>query len=105
MKKTLTLLALAGMFAFSSCGPSKEELEKKEQARKDSIAKDSADKAAATAAKQKAYDDSVAAVQMKEKARQDSIRMADSIASAKKGGPKKTTAPKKPEVKAGQGKG
>jgi hypothetical protein len=37
MKKVLALVALAGMFAFSSCGPSKEEMEKKEKAKQDSI--------------------------------------------------------------------
>jgi protein involved in sex pheromone biosynthesis len=37
MKKVLALVAIAGMFAFSSCGPSKEELEKKEKAKQDSI--------------------------------------------------------------------
>ena len=108
MKKTLSLLALAGMFAFVACGPSKEELEKKEQARKDSIAKDSTDKANAAAAKQKMYDDSVAAVNAKMKASQDSARVADSLAALKKGGPKKPSTPKTPEppkVKAGTGKG
>jgi hypothetical protein len=37
MKKLFALAAIAGMFAFSSCGPSKEEMEKKEKARQDSI--------------------------------------------------------------------
>ena len=102
MKKTLSLLALAGMFAFSACGPSKEELEKKEQARKDSIAKDSTDKAMAAAAMQKRMDDSIAAVNAKAKATADSIHMADSIAASKKGGggPKKPkTPPPPPEIK------
>ena len=37
MKKVFTLVAFAGMFAFTACGPSKEELEKKEKAKQDSI--------------------------------------------------------------------
>ena len=37
MKKVLALAAFAGMFAFTSCGPSKEEMEKKEKAKQDSI--------------------------------------------------------------------
>ena len=80
MKKTLTLIAIAGMFAFVACGPSKEEQEKKAQATKDSLAKDSTDKAQAAADKQKAWDDSVAnANAMKAKAMADSLH-ADSVA-------------------------
>jgi hypothetical protein len=37
MKKVLALVALAGMFAFTSCGPSKEEMEKKQKMHDDSV--------------------------------------------------------------------
>src|ERR1051325_5043773 len=86
MKKTLTLVALAGMFAFSSCGPSKEELEKKQKAHDDSVAhvNDSIDNAKKM-------------MEEKEKMRQDSIRVADSLAHAK--GPKKSGGTKPPPPK------
>jgi len=48
MKKVLTLVAIAGMFAFTACGPSAEEKEKAAQAAKDSIAE--VEKVAAEAA-------------------------------------------------------
>ncbi len=48
MKKVLTLVAIAGMFAFTACGPSAEEKAKAEQATKDSIAE--VEKVAAEAA-------------------------------------------------------
>ena len=38
MKKLFTLVAVAGMFAFSSCGPSAEEKAAMEKAKQDSIA-------------------------------------------------------------------
>jgi hypothetical protein len=38
MKKLLTLVAIAGMFAFTACGPSKEEKEAAAKATQDSIA-------------------------------------------------------------------
>ena len=63
MKKVLSFVFIAGMAAaFVACGPSKEELEAKEQARQDSIrVADSiaADAAAAEAAAQ-AMQDSIA---------------------------------------------
>ena len=85
MKKLFTLAAVAGMFAFSSCGPSAEEKAAAEKAKQDSIA-----------AVEKAYADSVAmATQAMEQARMDSVNMAaekakqDSIDAAAKGGKKK----------------
>lgn len=87
MKKVLSLIAVAAMTtAFVACGPSKEELEKREQAKQDSIA-----------AVEKAKQDSIAAaaaeaekmaMEAAEKMKQDSIRVADSLAMAKKGGKK-----------------
>ena len=38
MKKTLTLIALAGMFSFYACGPSAEQKAAAEKAKQDSIA-------------------------------------------------------------------
>lgn len=55
MKKLLTLVALAGMFAFTACGPSAEEKAKRDQEVKDSIA------AAETAAAEKAAAETEAA--------------------------------------------
>jgi len=86
MKKVLSLIAVAAMStAFVACGPSKEELEKREQAKQDSIA-----------AVEKAKQDSIAAVEAEnakmaeeamaaEKMKADSIRMADSLAKLKGG--------------------
>jgi hypothetical protein len=81
----LSIIAVAAMStAFVACGPSKEELEKRAQDQQDSIA-----------AVEKAKQDSIAAViaeqeklaqEAAEKAKQDSIRVADSLAAAKKGG-------------------
>jgi len=79
MKKTLTLIAIATMFAFVACGPNKEEAEKKAQATKDSLMKDSTDKANAAADKAKAMQDSIDnANAMKAKAMADSLHQ-DSI--------------------------
>ncbi len=88
MKKVLSLIAVAVLStAFVACGPSKEELEKREQAKQDSIA-----------AVEKAKQDSIAAaaaeaekmaMEAAEKMKQDSIRVADSLAATKKGGKKK----------------
>ena len=102
MKKLLTVFAVAGMFTFIACGPSAEEKQKAEQARQDSI------KAAEDAAKavEQARQDSIKkveeAAQAAEQARQDSIKKAEEEAAKK---PKGGSTPKKPEVKAGQGKG
>jgi hypothetical protein len=75
MKKVLSLLVVAGMFAIVACGPSAEEKAATEKAKQDSIAK---------VQKEQAIADSVAAV---EKAKQDSIALVqkakeDSIAAA-----------------------
>jgi hypothetical protein len=108
MKKTLSLLAFAGMFAFTACGPSKEELEKKQKMHDDSVRiADSTTTAAA--AKQKMYDDSVAnANATKMQAMKDSL-MKDSMDKANHKGPKKNTTPPPPkEIKhttAPKGKG
>ena len=87
MKKVLSIVAVAAMAtAFVACGPSKEEIEKAEQAKQDSIA-----------AVEKAKQDSIAAAEAEAakmaeeaamKAKADSTRMADSVAAAKKGGKK-----------------
>jgi len=88
MKKVLSLIAVAAMTtAFVACGPSKEEMEKREQAKQDSIA-----------AVEKAKQDSIAAAaaesdRMAQEANMqrvaDSTRMADSIAASSKHGKKK----------------
>ena len=63
MNKVLSIVAVAGMLAFTSCGPSAEEKAAAEKAKQDSIA-----------AAQKAVDDSIAAANAAiEKAKQDSI--------------------------------
>lgn len=77
MKKILTLAALAGVFAFSSCGPSKEELEKKEQARQDSIKRYNDSVADADAKRMQAEADSMKKVEEANKAVQQHI--ADSL--------------------------
>ena len=87
MKKVLSLIAVAAIStAFVACGPSKEEMEKREQAKQDSIA-----------AVEKAKQDSIAAaaaeaekMAMEANAQRvaDSTRMADSIADNMKKGKK-----------------
>ncbi len=86
MKKVLSIIAVAALStAFVACGPSKEEIEKREKEKSDSIA-----------AVEKAKQDSIAAVEAEnaklaeeamaaEKAKADSIRMADSLAKHKGG--------------------
>lgn len=94
MKKVLTLVAVAGMFSFTACGPSAEEIAAKEKAKQDSIAAVEAAKTAEEAAKAEA--------EAKAKATQDSIaaaekaaaeKAAEEAAKAKKGG-KTKPAPK-----------
>jgi hypothetical protein len=110
MKKVFTLVAIASMSTLVSCGPSAEEKAAKEKATQDSIAAVEAAKAAEEAAKAQAIADSTAAYtaaeEAKAKATQDSI----DAAAAKKGGSKPKTAPKPKEeapkeVKPGQGRG
>jgi len=112
MKKAFTLVAVASISALVACGPSAAEKEAAEKAKRDSIAAYDSTQAAASAAKEKAVADSTAAYnaaeEAKAKAAADSAAAADE--AAKKGGKKTSTSkpkeePKKPEVKAGQGKG
>jgi hypothetical protein len=89
MKKLLSVIAVAAMStAFVACGPSKEEMEKREQAKQDSIAaveKAKQDSIAAAAAESEKMAAEANAQRMA-----DSTRMADSMAAAsKKGGKKK----------------
>ena len=82
MKKVFSIVAVAALSAaFVACGPSKEEMEKIEQAKQDSIA-----------AVEKAKQDSIAAAEAEAakmaeeaamKAKADSARVADSLAAAK----------------------
>lgn len=88
MKKVLSIVAVAAMTtAFVACGPSKEEIEKREQAKQDSIAaveqakQDSIAAAAAEAEKM--------AAEANAKRIADSTHVADSIAAASKKGGKK----------------
>jgi hypothetical protein len=87
MKKVLSLIAVAAMTtAFVACGPSKEEMEKREQAKQDSIAaveRQKQDSIAAAAAAQEQ------AAMEAQKRMQDSTRVADSVAAASKKGGKK----------------
>ena len=82
MKNLLTLTVVAGMLAFTACGPSADDLAAKEKATQDSI--HMADSMAAEAAgmAEKARMDSVAAAETAamEKMKQDSIAHADSVA-------------------------
>jgi hypothetical protein len=87
MKKVLSMIAVAAMTtAFVACGPSKEEMEKREQAKQDSIA---------AVEKQKQDSIAAAAVEAERIAEEnnrriaDSTRMADSVAAASKKGGKK----------------
>ena len=88
MKKVLSFVAVAALStAFVACGPSKEEMEKREQAKQDSIA-----------AVEKSKQDSIAAVEAENakmaeeammKAKADSTRTADSLAATTKKSGKK----------------
>ncbi len=110
MKKIFTLVAVASISALVACGPSAEQKAAAEKAKQDSItAADAAAKAAADAAAKASQDSTAAytaAQEAKTKAMNDSIAAAE---DAKKGKGKMTSkpkeAPKKTEVKAGQGKG
>jgi hypothetical protein len=93
MKKTLSIFAIAGITLVSACGPSAEELAKKEQATKDSIA-----------SVEKARQDSLDAA-MKDQMTADSIAQAEaaalaaSEAEAEAAKSNKSTTPKKPATK------
>jgi hypothetical protein len=93
MKKVLSLLVIAGMFAIVACGPSAEEKAAQEKAKADSIAAVLKADSIAKADIEKAKADSIAAATLKFK--EDSIAAAE---ANKKGGAKKV-------VKAGKGKG
>lgn len=96
MKKVMYSVAIAATFLIVACGPSAEEIAKKEAARMDSIAKVTADSLAVIEAeKQKAIQDSINAAM--EKMKQDSIMAAEEAAAKKKGGSKPK--PKKEEPK------
>ena len=86
MKKTLSIFAFAGITLVSACGPSAEELAKKEQATKDSIA-----------AVEKARQDSLDLAMMKAQMTADSIAQAD--AAAINDAAKNNTTPNKPTGK------
>lgn len=87
MKKVLSLIAVAAMTtAFVACGPSKEEIEKREKEKNDSIAAVEKQKADSIAAAQAAEQ---AAMEANQKRIADSTRMADSVAAASKKGGKK----------------
>ncbi|MBK6641771.1 MAG: hypothetical protein IPG39_11290 [Bacteroidetes bacterium] len=62
MKKVLGIALIAGMFAFTACGPSAEEKEATAKAMQDSIdAADAQMKAVEEAAREQAIQDSIAA--------------------------------------------
>jgi hypothetical protein len=110
MKKLILMAGIIGMFSVVACGPSAEEIAKKEQAKADSIAAVEKEKLDALAAeREKAVADSIASA--KEKAIADSIAMAEEMAAAKKKGvkpaPKKTMEQKvkEEEKKATKGRG
>lgn len=96
MKKVIYSVAVAATFLIVACGPSAEEIAKKEAARMDSIAKVTSDSLAAVEAqKQQMMQDSINAAT--EKMKQDSILAAEEAAAKKKGGSKPK--PKKEEPK------
>jgi hypothetical protein len=84
MKKVLSIVAVAAVSAaFVACGPSKEEMEKRDQAKQDSIAaveKAKQDSIAAAAAEAEKMAAEANAQRMA-----DSARVADSMAKTMKG--------------------
>ena len=88
MKKLFTLVAVAGMFTFTACGPSAEEKAAMEKAKQDSIAAVEAANAAAEAAKAQAIADSTAAYAAAEEAKAKAMQDSIDAAAAKKGGKK-----------------
>ena len=98
MKKVFTLVAAASMFTFVACGPSAEEKAAKEKATQDSIAAVEAAKAAEEAAKAQATQDSLNAINAAKEA--EAKRIADSTAEAEAHKSKKAVAkPKTMEQK------
>jgi hypothetical protein len=88
MKKVFTLVAVASMFTLVACGPSAEEKAAKEKAIQDSIAAVEAAKAAEEAAKAQAITDSTNAFTAAKEA--EAKRIADSVEAAKNSKPTKT---------------
>jgi regulator of protease activity HflC (stomatin/prohibitin superfamily) len=99
MKKLILSVAVVSALLLTSCGPSAEEIAKKEQLRLDSIAQVEAEAARVSAEAETAR----LAEEAKQKATQDSIVAADEAAAAmKKGGSKpkpKKVEPKKEDPK------
>ena len=87
MKKLLTLVAVAGIFTFTACGPSEAEKKAAEQKIADSTAKYAADMAAAEAAKAQQVADSTAKYEAHAKMVSDSTAKYEE--DHKKGGAKK----------------
>ncbi len=92
MKKVFTLVAVASMFTFVACGPSAEEKAAKEKAINDSIAAVDAAKAAEEAVKAQAITDSTNAFNAAKEA--EAKRVSDSIEAAKNTKPAKVVKPK-----------
>jgi hypothetical protein len=105
MKKLLSLLVIAGLFAVVACGPSAEELAAKAKQKADSIKNAMTEDSLAKAAQQKHIEDSIA--QVKEQQKKDSIAQAEANKKGgkTKAGPAGTKTTPKDKVKAGQGKG
>lgn len=99
MKKLLTIVLAGGMAAFCACGPSKEEIAKREKAKQDSIHMADSVAAAAAAAKAKEEADAKAKAdaEAKEKAKADSTAKAEAEAKEHKGKGKPKEAPKAKE--------
>lgn len=81
MKKLLSLIAVAAMFAFVACGPSAEEKAAQEKAIQDSLAQVEAQRVQDSIAAEQAKQDSIAAAEQQ--------RIQDSIAAAEAAKPKK----------------
>jgi hypothetical protein len=97
MKKVIYSVAIAATFLIVACGPSAEEIAKKEAARMDSIATVTSDSLALIEAqKQQMMQDSINAAM--EKMKQDSILAAEEAAAKKKGSTKPKTKPAAPKV-------
>jgi hypothetical protein len=88
MKKVLSMIAVAAFAtSFVACGPSKEEMERREQEKQDSIAAVEKNKQDSIA--QAAMDAERMANEAAQQRVMDSTRVADSLAMATKGGKKK----------------
>ena len=83
MKKSLSLVAVAAMFALVACGPSAEEKAAKEKATQDSITAVESARAAEEAAKAQATADSINAFTAAQEA--EAKRIADSTEAAAHG--------------------